>query len=168
MARPGGIIQAFCEPVTTTSRSQASISKGMAPTALMPSTRMSVSGASSRMAAASSAQRVGDAGGGLVEGHQHGPGRSSLGGHGPDRLADLVRVGRLAPLDLQAGHVCAVGGGDLREAVAEVADADAEDGVARREEADDRRLEPARARRGEDEDVLRGAESRAHARRSRA
>ncbi len=51
MARPGGIIQAFCEPVTTTSMSQASISKGSAPMALTPSTRMSVSGAAARMAA---------------------------------------------------------------------------------------------------------------------
>ncbi len=55
MARPGGIIQAFCEPVTTTSMSQASIWKGMAPMPLTPSTRMSVSGAASRMAPASCA-----------------------------------------------------------------------------------------------------------------
>ena len=52
---PGAAIQAFCEPVTTTSRPQASISNGTAPRPLTASTRISASGASSRTAAASSA-----------------------------------------------------------------------------------------------------------------
>ena len=52
---PGAAIHAFWEPVTTTSRPQASISNGTAPSAEMPSTRISAPGASSRTAAASAA-----------------------------------------------------------------------------------------------------------------
>ena len=37
-ARPGGVISAFCEPVTTTSRPQASVSSGVAPSEEMAST----------------------------------------------------------------------------------------------------------------------------------
>ena len=53
-AMPGADIQAFCDPVTTRSRPHASISKGTAPRALIASTRMSASGVTSRIAAASS------------------------------------------------------------------------------------------------------------------
>ena len=45
MARPGAAIHAFCEPVTTTSTPQASISNGTAPRPDTLSTRMSASGA---------------------------------------------------------------------------------------------------------------------------
>ena len=55
MARPGADIQAFCEPVTTTSMPQASISNGTAPSPDTLSTRMSASGAASRTTAARSA-----------------------------------------------------------------------------------------------------------------
>ena len=55
MARPGGTIQLFWEPVTTTSRPQPSVSKGTAPMPLMPSTMMSAFGAVPWMMAASSA-----------------------------------------------------------------------------------------------------------------
>src|SRR6478735_9136936 len=44
IARPGADIQAFCEPVTTRSTPQASISNGTAPRPDTLSTRMSVSG----------------------------------------------------------------------------------------------------------------------------
>ena len=54
MASPGADIQAFCEPVTTTSMPQASISNGTAPRPDTLSTRISASGATSRIAAASS------------------------------------------------------------------------------------------------------------------
>ena len=52
MASPGAAIQAFWEPVTTTSMPQASISNGTAPSADTLSTRMSASGATSRTTAA--------------------------------------------------------------------------------------------------------------------
>ena len=55
MARPGAAIQAFCEPVTTRSTPQASISNGTAPRPDTLSTRMSASGAVSRTTAASDA-----------------------------------------------------------------------------------------------------------------
>ena len=55
MDMPGAAIHAFWEPVTTTSRPQASISKGTAPSAETPSTRTSAWGASSCTAAASAA-----------------------------------------------------------------------------------------------------------------
>src|SRR5450759_1378612 len=51
----GAAIHAFWEPVTTTSRPQASISNGTAPRADTPSTRMSAPGASYRTTAASAA-----------------------------------------------------------------------------------------------------------------
>ena len=54
-ARPGAAIQLFWEPETTTSRAQASCSKGTAPTPETPSTRTSDWGADSRATAASSA-----------------------------------------------------------------------------------------------------------------
>ncbi len=50
---PGADIQAFWEPVTTRSRPHSSIANGTAPSAEMASTRMSASGATSRIAAAS-------------------------------------------------------------------------------------------------------------------
>ena len=55
MASPGADIQAFCEPVTTTSTPQASISNGTAPRPDTLSTRIRASGAASRTTAASSA-----------------------------------------------------------------------------------------------------------------
>ena len=75
---------------------------------------------------------------------------------------DRVRVGRLAPLDLDLGDVRAVGPGDLREPVAERADRHGEDPIARRDDVDDGRLEPARAGGRDDRDVARGPEVRAH------
>ena len=54
MASPGADMNAFCEPVTTTSMPHASISNGTAPRPDTLSTRMSASGRSSRIAAASS------------------------------------------------------------------------------------------------------------------
>ena len=45
MASPGAAIQAFCEPVTTTSRPQASMLERHRAEADTPSTRMSASGA---------------------------------------------------------------------------------------------------------------------------
>jgi len=43
--RPGATIQAFCEPLTTTSRPQASVSNGTAPRPEIASTRTRASGA---------------------------------------------------------------------------------------------------------------------------
>ncbi len=47
---PGGTIQPFCEPVKTTSRSHASIGSGTEPRLLIASTRMRMSGRTSRIA----------------------------------------------------------------------------------------------------------------------
>ena len=52
---PGAAIHAFWEPVTTTSRPQASISNGAAPSPETPSTTIRAEGASSRTTAASAA-----------------------------------------------------------------------------------------------------------------
>ena len=81
MARPGGTIQAFCEPVTTTSRPQASVSKGTAPTPLMPSTRMRASGTTARALAARASIGFVDPGRGLVVGQQDGSWRPACGDH---------------------------------------------------------------------------------------
>ena len=54
IASPGADIQAFCEPVTTTSTPQASISNGTAPSPDTLSTRISASGATSWTTAARS------------------------------------------------------------------------------------------------------------------
>ena len=155
---PGAAIHAFWEPVTTRSRPQASISNGTAPRALIASTRMSASGATSRTAAASS-------GIGFVT-----PVEVSLWVRRTalrvrlleERRPDGGRRGGLAPLDLEAADVGAVDLGDLREAVAEGADGDGEDPVAGREDVDDGGLEGAGARGGEQDDVGLGAEERAH------
>ena len=60
--------------------------------------------------------------------------------------ATCVRIGCLAPLDVDLRDVRAVGRRDLGEAVAERADADRQHRVAGRQEVDDRRLERAGAR----------------------
>ncbi len=140
MASPGAAIQAFCEPVTTTSTPQASIWNGTAPRPDTLSTRMSASGATSRTTAGELGDRVHHPGRGLVVGEQ-------------DRLVvavalelgvELRRIGGVAPLDLDLGDVGAVGPGDLGEPVAERADRHAEDAVARRQGVDHGRLEAAR------------------------
>ena len=64
-------------------------------------------------------------------------------GHAAQPLADLRTVRRVAPFGVELGDVRAVDAGDLREPVAERADAHAEDAVAGRQRVDDRRLEPA-------------------------
>ena len=94
--------------------------------------------------------RVGDGSRGLVLGHQDGLPRTA----GPEGLADPGRLGGLAPFERQLGHVGAVDGGDLGETIAERADGHGQDLVAGGQEADDRRLETAGARRGDDQDVV--------------
>ena len=138
---PGAAIHAFCEPVTTTSTPQASISNGTAPRPETLSTRISASGLTSRIAAARTGDRVHHAGRRLVVGQQDRLVRRVRG----ERLADGAGIGRLAPLDVELRHVRAVDPGDLREPVAERADRDAEDAVAGRQRVDDRGLEPAAA-----------------------
>ena len=161
MASPGAAIQAFCEPVTTRSTPQASISNGTAPRPDTLSTTMSASGAASRMAAA----RTGI---GFitpvevslwVSSTARKPGRR-LGGQG---RPDLGRVGGLAPFDRDLGHVRAVGRGDLGEAVAERADRHREDPVAGRQDVDHGGLEPTGARARQDGHVAGRAEVGLHA-----
>jgi len=53
IARPGGTIQPFCEPVSTTSRSQASIWRSTHESELTASTQIRMSGRMARMAFAS-------------------------------------------------------------------------------------------------------------------
>ena len=55
---PGADIHAFWEPVTTRSRPHSSIRNGTAPSAEIPSTRISASGATWRIAAASAAMSL--------------------------------------------------------------------------------------------------------------
>ena len=73
IAMPGEAIHAFWLALTTRSMPQASISNGMAPRPLMPSTMTSGSPGRSADGGDQLAQRVGDAGRGLVVGEQHGP-----------------------------------------------------------------------------------------------
>ncbi len=109
MATPGGAIQLFCDPVATTSRPHPSVSNGTAPRPLMASTRSSVSGDAARIAALISASGLIDAGRGLVVGHQDRPGRPAGAGHGAQCLGNVVRIGCLAPLDVEPFDVRAVG-----------------------------------------------------------
>ena len=155
---PGAAIQAFWEPVTTMSTPQASIWNGTAPRPDTLSTRIRASGANSRTTAVSSGDRVHHPGRGLVVGEQDG-----LVVAGPLELrAQLGRVGGLAPFDVDLGDVRAVGPGDLREPVAEGADRDSEDPIARREDVDDRRLEATRPGRREHRHIVGGPEIRLH------
>ena len=120
MARPGAAIQAFCEPVTTTSTPQASISNGTAP----------------RPDAVDQDQRLGrhlaDDGRELRD-RVHHPGRGLVVGEQDGLVvaiplelgAEHGRIGRLAPFDVDLGDVGAVGPGDLGEPVAERTDRDA-------------------------------------------
>ncbi len=163
MASPGGIIQAFWAPVTTTSRSQASISRGMAPTALTPSTRMSVPGTSARMVAASSARGLVTPVEVSLKVTSTACGALARCGHVPEGIANRVRIGSPAPVELEHGHIGGVGLGDLGEALAEVADAHRQHRVAGRKEADDGCLETARARGCQDHHVALGLERGLHA-----
>ena len=140
----GAAIQAFCEPVTTTSTPQASISNGTAPSADTLSTRMSASGALLADRRGQLGDRVHDPGRGLVVGQQHGLDRRGI---ARESLADLVGRRGIAPLGIELRHVRAVDAGDLGEPVAERPDAHAEHAVAGRQDVDDRGLEPARSRR---------------------
>ena len=161
MASPGAAIQAFCEPVTTTSTPQASISNGTAPRPDTLSTRISASGRQLADDRGQLGDRVHDAGRRLVVGQQDGP---VAGRRARSSLADHRRIGGLAPLDLDLGDVGAVGPGDLGEPVAERADRHAEHAVARRQGVDDRRLEAAGPGGRDHRDVVGRPEVRLHAR----
>ena len=156
---PGADIQAFWDPVTTRSRPQSSIANGTAPSAEIASTRISASGAASRAAAASAAMSlVTPVDVSLcVRSTARRPGIAGRGS------TDVGGLRGLAPLDLEAGDRGAVDLGDLGEPVAERADRDGQDGVARRERVDHGRLEAAGARAGQHDHVGRGAEVGLHA-----
>jgi hypothetical protein len=81
-------------------------------------------------------------------------------GQPAEPLAELVGRRRVAPLRVELGDVRAIDAGDLREAVAERADAHGEDAVTGRQRVDDRCLEATRAGRGEHRDIRRRAEER--------
>ena len=103
--------------------------------------------------------RVGDGRGSLVLGQQHGlPGPA-----GRESLAHLAASAALPHSEATLVTFGAVGGSDLGEAIAEGADGHREDLVAGGEEVDDRRLEAARARCREDQDIVLGLVSRLEA-----
>ncbi len=102
--------------------------------------------------------RVHHAGRRLVVGQQDRP----VAGLDLELGAQLGRLGCLAPLDRQLGHVGPVDAGDLGDPIAERADRHAQDAIARRQGIDDRRLEPARTGTGQDRDVAGRPEERLH------
>ena len=159
MARPGGTIQLFWEPVTTTSRPQPSVSKGTAPRPLMPSTMMSAFGCRAVDGGGDVRERVGDAGRGLVVGHQDGLGGRARRGQCP-QVVGHDRSGSAAstPLDGVLVDVGAVARGDGGEPVPEDADADRQHLVAGGQEVDHDGLQATGARRGQEQDVVRGPE----------
>ena len=73
-----------------------------------------------------------------------------------------VRIGRPAPLGLEALDVGAVGARDLREAISEHADRHGEHAIGGRERVDDRGLEAAGPCRREEQDLVLGPEEDAH------
>ena len=73
-------------------------------------------------------------------------------------LAYLLRVGHVAVRELEFVDAGAVGRGDLEEAIAEVADGDAEDALAGGERVDDGGLHRSGAGGGEDVEVVLGLE----------
>ena len=101
---------------------------------------------------------VHDTGRGLVVGQQHGLDV----GQRAQPLANLVGRGGVSPFSVDLGDIGAVDAGDLRESVAERADADAEDGIAGGQHIDDRRLQPARSGGRDHRDVARRPEERRH------
>ena len=123
MARPGAAIQAFCEPVTTTSTPQPSMSNGHGAEARHAVDEDERVGALLADGRRELRDRVHHAGRGLVVGEQHGLDV----GQPAQSLADLVGRGGVAPLGVELGHVRAVDAGDLGEPVAERPDAHAED-----------------------------------------
>ena len=141
-------MSAFCEPETTTSTPQASVSSGMAPRLEIASQTTSASPRRGR-------QRLhvaDDAGRGLGLGHED------------DRRARSRRCARAGrrrraslPTRSELCDVAAVRARDLAEALAEVAGRDDEHALAGRAEIGDRRLHPARTRAGVDEDVVLGS-----------
>ena len=151
---PGEAIHAFWLALTTRSTPQASISNGMAPRPLMPSTSSSGSPGAARIDLGQLVHRVGDAGRGLVVRDQHGAVRLVR----RKVVAERSRIGGGAPLDLEALDVGAEGGRDLGEPVAERADGDGQDAVARRERIDHGRLERAGPGAGQEQDLAVGAD----------
>ena len=106
MARPGADIQAFCEPVTTTSTPQASISNGTAPERRDAVDEDERVGRDLADGGGELGDRVHDRRRGLVVGQQDG-----LVVAGPARARSRTSSGRcgLAPLGLDLGDVRAVG-----------------------------------------------------------
>ena len=93
-ARPGGSISAFCEPVTFTSMCQSSVRHSITPRPLIVST-ISTAGVVATILP-NACDVVADAGGGLAESGEDGPGVGMLG----ERFLQLRRRHRLA-----VGHV---------------------------------------------------------------
>ena len=140
IAMPGEAIHAFWLALTTRSTPHASISNGMAPSPLMPSTTSSGSPGRAAHDVRQLAHRVGDAGRGLVVGDQH----------GAIRIASVqVRRGarpgrRRVPHSTSNRSTSAPNARrDLREPIAERADGD-RPAPGRRATACSRRRPPAR------------------------
>src|SRR3954467_4803427 len=117
-------MSAFCEPETTTSRSQASASQGRAPRLETASTTTS---APASLAAAAGAPPAALLGGRGERTHVCDDAGGGLGLHDPDRLRlllaqarpDVVRVGRLPPGVAKHVHLSSEGGGHRDPALAE-------------------------------------------------
>ena len=105
IARPGGHISAFCEPETTTSIPQASVSSGTAPSDETASTTRIASPTAALIACTSATTPV------EVSDCVQKTIAAPLSAH---RRADLGRVGHLAPLVVDALHVEPVLLADLR------------------------------------------------------
>ncbi len=98
---------------------------------------------------------VDDAGRGLGLGREHGLRRLR---HAGERRLEPLRSDRLAPFDVQVGHLAAVGLAQLEPALAELARGGDRDAVAGRDQVGDRRLHRAGPRGGEGEDLVGGLE----------
>ena len=131
---------------------QRSIGTSNTPTAVMPSTTSSVS--RSRVIRGDLFHRMQRGGRGLARLHEDATDAGML----VEEPAHIFDAGAASPLDLELDDLEAVGRGDLRPALAELAAVDDQHLVARREQVGDRCFHRAGAGRGEDEHVLLGLE----------
>ena len=160
MAMPGEAIHAFWLALTTRSTPQASISNGMAPRPLMPSTMTSGSPGAAWTAATSSRSGLATP----VEVSLWVSSTARYGGCVGQVGGERGRVGSFAPLDLEAVDLRAEGLRDVGEAVAEAADDDGQHPVAGREAVDDGRLHRAGAGAGQQDHVAAACRSASPAR----
>ena len=150
-ARPGGVISAFCEPETTTSMPQSSVSSGTAPRLETASTTTS---APASFAAAASAWTSATT---PVEVSEWARKTSETGSISPSWRARSSARRRLAPRVAELLDLAAERARHRRPALAEVPGRDDEHALAGRAEVGDRRLERAGARAREEEHVALGA-----------